>query len=321
MKKIAVAALMLGVTVAVLFSVKNYLIEKKTVQVAGIVSREKRAFLEDSTVRDVLALHYGIRLCLLSPYSPAAVYGKTDFTWHDFAGLSHARNAMSRRKPLKSETLFYTVLVLFTGRAMDFLLPAEDKTSPHEKTYINIQKISGDYMKRAFRCGNAEKGKPCIMITDPRYHGSGYHFLASAKKGKIAENAKGGKGQTFFPGEFHYLDEKGLMDTFLATRHGMRVLMAGYEHVAIEFFIQRQELSSLIKNEIRILYPERPLVIATPVAVYSRRALLLLDALKDERIGRVAWHRYGFRIMGRKKQEKGDASDSLRLPLGLSEAR
>ncbi|MDP9370140.1 MAG: hypothetical protein M3Q03_18035, partial [Chloroflexota bacterium] len=86
-----------------------------------------------------------------------------------------------------------------------------------------------------------------------------------------------------------------LFEQFLITGRGAMPIVALYESQVIEFLLKNPSYQNQISQQVRILYP-RPTVWAThPFVARTEKGILLLKALKDPDIQRLAWEQHGQR--------------------------
>jgi hypothetical protein len=102
--------------------------------------------------------------------------------------------------------------------------------------------------------------------------------------------------QTYFLQLGHLEPTSGdLFEQFLITGMGAKPIVALYESQIQEFLASNPSYRDQITEQVRILYPQ-PTVWAThPLVVRSDNGDLLLTALKDPDIQRLAWARHGQR--------------------------
>jgi hypothetical protein len=86
-----------------------------------------------------------------------------------------------------------------------------------------------------------------------------------------------------------------LFEQFLQTGVGQYPMIAGYENQIVEFSLQHPDFWPKVKDKIKILYPIPTVWSEHPVMILNKKALALLEALKDEEIQKIAWEEHGFR--------------------------
>ena len=86
-----------------------------------------------------------------------------------------------------------------------------------------------------------------------------------------------------------------LFEQFLQTGVGQYPMIAGYENQIVEFSLQHPDFWPKVKDKIKVLYPVPTVWSEHPVLILNKKALPLLDALKDDEIQKIAWEEHGFR--------------------------
>lgn len=86
-----------------------------------------------------------------------------------------------------------------------------------------------------------------------------------------------------------------LFEQYLKTGVGAKPIIVGYENQIIEFAAENPKAWNSVKDKVRILYPEPTVWSAHPLIVLNPKASILINALQDEDIQRIAWEKHGFR--------------------------
>ena len=100
-----------------------------------------------------------------------------------------------------------------------------------------------------------------------------------------------------------YFSEMGHMESssgdifgnFLKQGMGARPIIVGYENQMIEFLIENAQYSELIRDKIRVIYPEPTIFASHPLISLSENCARLQEALQDSELQNLAWSQHGFR--------------------------
>jgi hypothetical protein len=72
-------------------------------------------------------------------------------------------------------------------------------------------------------------------------------------------------------------------------------MVVGYENQCVEFILANPRSRTLIKDSICILYPEPTVWSSHPIISLNENGNILIEAMMDEEIQRIAWSEHGFR--------------------------
>ncbi len=94
-----------------------------------------------------------------------------------------------------------------------------------------------------------------------------------------------------------YMEESSgvLFDRFINTGMGANPIIANCESLLIEFSVAHQDSLDMIRSQIRVIYPTPTVWSARPLIARTANGKLLIEALKDEQLQRIAWAQHGFR--------------------------
>jgi ABC-type Fe3+ transport system substrate-binding protein len=85
-------------------------------------------------------------------------------------------------------------------------------------------------------------------------------------------------------------------------------LYAGYESQVIEKIVQNPQQAKGILKDVRVLYPEPTVYSDHPILALDKQGQLLIEAMKDVDIQRIAWKQHGFRPVQSGIASMGDFS-------------
>ncbi len=295
-----------------------YLDEKAEVRIKGMIGSEKSSFLENEQVKAILKKKYGIVVDYVRAGSIEMVSEETkadiDFLWPSSQVALEIFKIKQGDKIVRSENIFNSPIVIYSW---DIIVNALVKTGIVKKELSTYYVTDMPGMLKMIREGKKWSdigitqlyGKISVTTTDPTKSNSGNMFA-----GLIANILKGGdvivesdlpqvlpELKEFFARQGFMQNTSGvLFEQFLKTGVGQYPLMGGYESQVVEFSRMHQDFWPKVKNQIKILYPVPTVWSEHPLIIVNKKAAVLVDALKDEDIQRIAWEQHGFRtgLMG-----------------------
>ena len=89
-----------------------------------------------------------------------------------------------------------------------------------------------------------------------------------------------------------------LFQHFVNQGEGAFPIIVGYENQLIEFSNQHPDKIQVIRDRLRILYPQPTVWASHPMIAVTENGEALLAALADEEIQKLAWEEHGFRSGG-----------------------
>lgn len=279
--------------------------------VAGLAGSEKTALLEDPGVVQILATKYRLAVSARKAGSVEMVEGPVDgesFLWPG----SQVNLEMFRaagRTPAATENLFHSPIVFYTWDLVaDALVSNGVVRAEQGVLYLDdLAKLIGwvDGRQEWKTIGVPRMwGKVSLVCTDPNRSNSGSMF--SALLANVYNQGEVPTAETIeplLPRLKQFFDRLGHMEfssgvlfqNFVTQGVGAYPIMVGYENQLVEFALLHPEVVPLIQQKVRILYP-RPTVWANhPFIALDAKGRRLLQALQDEEILKLAWHRHGFR--------------------------
>lgn len=282
----------------------------KIVSVDGYVGGEKIELLEDAEVQAIFKEKYGVQ----ADYSRA---GSLDMMTADMEGMDYLFPSSSiaeeyyedlHGSPQQSEIVLNTPIVLYTHRSV---LDAFDShgliTQSGSSYYVDMPKLVELIQNDT---AWADIGLPelygtiSVDTTDPSSSNSGNMFSAL-----LANVLNGGQTlteenlQQILPqledifGKLGYMETSSsdLFSQFLRMGVGAKPIIAGYESQLIEYAALYPDQYESMKDDIVMLYPA-PTVWSTHVFIaLDDNGQLLLNALLDEDVQKLAWEKHGFR--------------------------
>ena len=289
-------------------------------EIKGYVGGEKIGLLEDEEVREILEDKYKLSI----DYAKA---GSIDMITADSTGMDFLfpsnQTALElyeqiNGKPVKSEIILNTPIVLYTHKAVAEAFINEGIASIDGETYyVDMKKLT-----EAIESGTEWKeigldhlyGSIAVGTTDPTKSNSGNMFaglLANTLCGGVADESNLyeilPRLQNIFQ-RLGYMESSSadLFDQFLKTGMGAKPLIAGYENQLLEFAVENPEIWEQVNDDIVIMYPT-PTVWSSHVYIaLDENGTYGIDALLDEEIQKLAWEKHGFRtgVYGRPTDSK-----------------
>ncbi len=283
----------------------------KLVTVKGFVGGEKLGFLHDEKVKRILRDRYQIELDFNKLGSIEMVSGdiaSLDYLWPS-SQVAQEIYVQHHGKPLKAEVIFNSPIVLYSWEEVVGALSAKGFVVHSPDGYYTADLSQ---LITAIESGTkwADVGLPqlygrmTIYSTDPTRSNSGNMFaglLANIyNQGEVTdENALPGvlpKLQGFFD-RLGYLEgsSEDIFRHYLEEGMGAKPLIVGYESQLIEFGIEHPESVNVLRDKVRIVYPQPTVWSSHPLIAITPNGQRLLAALQDKELQRLAWEEHGFR--------------------------
>ena len=143
-----------------------------------------------------------------------------------------------------------------------------------------------------------------VMTTDPTRSNSGNMFYALMANMLVGGDIATPQTiepylpdlRTYYASQGYMEESSGtLFERFINTGMGANPLIANYESLLIEFGVTNRQNLDQIEDQISIIYPQPTVWSSHPIIALNSKGSRLLEALKDERIQRIAWEQHGFR--------------------------
>ncbi|WP_072524530.1 substrate-binding domain-containing protein [Clostridium sp. Marseille-P3244] len=311
MKKKIIGLMLLVVVMAAIGAV--YFLKgnaPEIISVDGYVGGEKIELLEDAEVQAVFEKKYGVR----ADYARA---GSLDMMTADMTDIDYLFPSSSiageyyedlHGSPVQSEIVLNTPIVLYTHRAVLDALDSQGLITVSGNSYFLdmpklVELIQAD--TKWADIGLPELyGNISVDTTDPAKSNSGNMFAALLANvlndgNTLTEEALPEilpELQEIF-GKLGYMETSSsdLFSQFLRMGIGAKPLIAGYESQLIEYAALYPDEYENIKDDIVMLYPAPTVWSAHVFIALDEDGQLLLDALLDEEVQKLAWEKHGFR--------------------------
>jgi len=287
--------------------------QKPEIHIKGMIGSEKSSFLENEQVKEKLKKKYGIVVDYVRAGSIEMVTEEVksgiDFLWPSSQVALELFKIKQGSKIIRSENVFNSPIVLYSW---DIVVDALIKAGIVKQEMSSYYIVDMPGLLTLIREGKKWSdiglpqlyGKISATTTDPTKSNSGNMFA-----GLVANVLKGGDVVTeadlpgilpevkeFFARQGFMQSTTGLLfEQFLKTGVGQYPLMGGYENQIIEFSRMHPDFWPKVKSQIKILYPVPTVWSEHPLIILNKKASLLIDALKDEEIQKIAWEQHGFR--------------------------
>ncbi len=280
----------------------------------GYIGGEKKGFLENPKVKEILKNKYNIIIDYTKAGSIEMVkrnLGRSDFLWPSSQVALALYKQMNSGKSVKASIIFNSPIVMYSW---DFIVDAMEKHGLVQKkgeTYtIKLEKLVKMIIdgKKWADIGLEEQfgkaKKIFIESTDPSKSNSGNMFsglLANILNNEDVVTAK--EMQNVIPRVVAFFKRLGFLQSSSGdifhqyTRMGIgaKPIIVGYESQIIEFSKKNPQGWQRLKNKIRILYPAPTVWSSHPLIITNSKAKQLLKALKDKELQKIAWNEHGFR--------------------------
>jgi len=288
----------------------------ETLEVECIIGSEKSGFLSNEEVQRILAEDYRLSVSFRRMGSIEQVQIEpvgVDCLWPSNTSALEIflENDQDIAGNIEDEIIFNSPIVLYSWQPVVDALLAEG---------LFVQQPEGHLTANAFEIVNlltaetrpswgelgmdALFGSFNVITTDPTRSNSGNMFYALMAN--ILNDGNAATAQTIdqsLPTIRQYFDRQGrmeessgfLFEQFTRLGMGANPIIANYESLLIEFSIENQENIDEIMQQIRIIYLMPTVWSSHPLIALNDRGSQLLEALRDERLQRIAWEQHGFR--------------------------
>ncbi|MEE3486607.1 MAG: hypothetical protein VZT48_00715 [Bulleidia sp.] len=297
------------ILVIALFGVYQ-LVSTKTavVSISGYVGGEKIGFLEDEEVQKVLKKNH-----VSMDYAKA---GSIDMVTADHTGKDYlwpsSQTALELYKaeygkPLKSDAVFQTPIVLYTRKPVAEALEKKGIVSVQDGVYscdtAKLIQLVEDETSWSSIGLTQLYGNITVGTTDPAKSNSGNMWaglMADVLAGGIANDSN---IDEVLPRLQAIFARSGYMETssadifsdFLKMGMGAKPLIVGYESQLLEFSVEQPDIWSQVKDDIVMMYPT-PTVWSSHVFIaMDDNAVNAIDVLESDEVQQLAWTRHGFR--------------------------
>ena len=272
---------------------------------------EKRAFLENSRVQEIISGRYKIDL-------DAAKAGSLEMaTTLDTGGraclwpsnMIAVELARASGKPVKGdETIFNSPIVFYAwAEVTDALTSRGAVREDAGFLKADVAQIGG-LIREGARwkedLGLNIYGPFKVFSTHPAKSNSGNIWsalLATVLNGggtptEADLSALLPKVEAYFEAMGHMEASSGdIFENFLKQGMGARPIIVGYENQLVEFLIENAQYADLIRDKIRVIYPEPTIFASHPLISLTDDCSRLVEALRDPEVQEIAWSQHGFR--------------------------
>ncbi len=289
----------------------------EAVDVAGFIGGEKRHFLANPRVQQVLLDCYGITLdarragSLAMVRDPELIGQNPDFYWPSSqVALELARD--NGLAPVETEIVFNSPIVLYSWAPIADALVSRNIAAPVDgrgnaytldmAAFLDLVQTRTSWSD----LGIGAYGSILFTSTDPNLSNSGNQFASlvtmvladqrsegPAFRGAVDEVAAMYERIGFMEGS-----SSTLFEQYLRQGLGAYPLAAGYENQLVEFAIaDTEQWQSLEGRDIRpvVLYPEPTVYSSHVVLAMTDAGRRFIDAMQDRELQDIAWAQHGFR--------------------------
>ncbi len=294
--------------------------EKEIESVHILYGIEKKGLLKDLEFQETLRKKHRIVIKgtkLASLRLPERELQGTDGLWPS-SGWATAR--FDQQHPdlqHKTHMVFHTPLVLYSWTAVTDALIKKGVVKKRENLYIL------DDMKQILEMGKQtwgsirlphQRGLITIQSADPLKDNAG-HLMASLTAlmlngGKRIET---GEIESHLPAIQMIYKRMGdpetsadvLFNTYIKQGQGVFPLISACENQVIEFYQSHPSYQEKMRRLVRVLIPEPTVLSEHPFIALTEKGEMLLNALQDPDIRKLAWEKYGFRSDAQEMNDLG----------------
>lgn len=309
---LGVAGVAVGLSYVDLSGLSRQIERREPVTVSMFYGGEKSALLANPKVKTILEDHYRITLDAaragsIEMATTLDVTGR-DCLWPSTqVAVELARDA--GRKVVADATIFNSPIVFYAWGDVADALIAKGLVVKRNDGFLtaDVAGIAG-LIETGARwkedLGLNIYGPFRIFSTDPAKSNSGNIW-----SGLLAIVFNGGVPPTeatlpaLLPRLTAYFDAMGYMEAssgdifenFLKQGMGARPIIVGYENQLVEFLGENATYADLIRQKIRVIYPEPTVFASHPLISLTPACARLSEALQDPELQAIAWADHGFR--------------------------
>lgn len=306
-----VAAVAVGASLVDLSSLTRNVTPRERVKVSIYYGGEKSSLLANPDVSRIINDRYKITLDAtkagsIEMVTTLASTGK-DCLWpSNMVAVELARNS---GKPVKGdETIFNSPIVFYAWDQVADALENKGAVRRDGETLLADVDALGEMIADGARWQEDLDlniyGPFKIFSTHPAKSNSGNIW-----SGLLATSFNNGAPPTLdnlpklLPRVTGYFDAMGHMESssgdifenFLKQGMGARPIIVGYENQLVEFLSENTQYADLIREKIRVIYPEPTIFASHPLIALNGTCNRLQEALADPEIQGIAWAQHGFR--------------------------
>ncbi len=283
----------------------------------GFIGGEKKGFVENEKVKEILQDRYKIKLDWSKAGSIEMVKSDiredVDFLWPSSQVALELFKLKKNNRLIKSDIVFNSPIVIYSWDKVTEALISIGIVEKRNKSYyiVNFPKLIElvRQSKKWKEIGLELYGKISVFSTDPTKSNSGFMFsglLANIINGgdvvdmKTIDNVLPAIKEFFQRLGFLEHSSGTLFQKYKEQGMGAYPLVVGYESQIIELSIDPEHENNwkTLKDRVRILYPEPTTWSSHPLIVINKKAKRLIEALNDKELLSIAWKEHGFRSGG-----------------------
>ena len=306
------------IAAAIIFAIWFQQNAKPQIKLKGIIGSEKSALLENEKVKKILKDNYGITLEFSRGGSIEMVSDSVnpdiDFLWPSSQVALEIFKIKHASHLIKSDLIFNSPIVLYSWDIVVNALLKQGIVRQENSTFYVVDMPKLLQLEREGKkwseIGLPELyGKVVISTTDPTKSNSGNMYaglIANILNGDVVNSNEDlqkvlpAVKESFVKQGFMQSSSGFLFEQFLKTGVGQYPVIAGYENQIIEFSLMHKDFWPSVKSKIKILYPVPTVWSEHPILILKKQSKILIEALKDPEIQKIAWEMHGFRtgLMG-----------------------
>ena len=309
---LVVAGVAVGLSYFDLSGVTRQLDRRDPVEVSILYGGEKSALLANPAVKSIIQDRYKITL-RASKAGSIEMATTLDVTDRDClwpsstVAVEMARNA--GRPVLGDTTIFNSPVVFYAWADVANAMQAKGLVKAGNDGFLRADVAGiGAMIEKGARwkedLGLNIYGPFRIFSTDPAKSNSGNTWAALLaivlNKGEPPNAAA---LPAILPKLTAYFDAMGYMEAssgdifenFLKQGMGARPIIVGYENQMVEFLSANATYADLIREKIRVIYPEPTVFASHPLISLKPACARLAEALQDHDLQAIAWADHGFR--------------------------
>jgi hypothetical protein len=311
---------------------RNAPIRKQIESIRILYGNEKKALLKDPEFQEILRTKYnmvingdrtdGIRI-------PKGKIQDIDGLWLSTATAAADFQKQHPNASCKTDTVFVTPLVLCSWRDIAEVLVSKGLAEKRETLYIvrDMKKLlhEGSRTWESLRAPGGS-GSVVIQSADPDKSISGFLMLGltslalnsnrpidSSAAQKLAPEIRNLRKQA----GPHENSADTLFNRYIKQGQEAFPLIAVCENQIIEFYQAYPSYQEKIRNQVRVLMPEPTVLSEHVFLALTKKGEMLLTALCDPDIRKLAWEKFGFRsAVPDAKNDPGELK-AVGLPLRL----
>jgi len=308
----AVAAVAVAISMLDIASLTRRVDTREPVDVSIYFGGEKSGLLRNEAVRRIIEDRYKITLTATKAGSIEMVTtlpstGR-DCLWpSNMVAVELARD--SGRNVIGDETIFNSPIVFYAWAEVAEALERAGAVRTRDDGFLAADvKAIGALIDRGARwqedLGLTIYGPFKVFSTHPAKSNSGNIW-----SGLLATVFNGGAPPTeatlpdllpritaYFQAMGHMEASSGdIFENFLKQGMGARPIIVGYENQMVEFLTENAQYSDLIRDKIKVIYPEPTIFASHPLIALTPECARLSEALIDPDLQAIAWRDHGFR--------------------------